>query len=257
MVSPVYCPNPTCNALYEGSHDGHDHPREKCYECKMDFCRTCRCPWHTGFTCTEYRRQLGVEDAPLMQLAEEFGWKRCGNCGSMVERLEGCNHIQCTNCSHHFCYRCGGDFDLASYRCRNEQCGIYQDRTQTLARQHVAGAVRRLMLYLAPPPLTDARRAFLQQRAATSRTTIDLALLVQGARVWAPLPTWQREMVERYRCPFCPYFIGPKDPFGNHLGALQTHIRRHCRSPVWACCAKLFLTAEEMDVHVRDRHQDW
>jgi hypothetical protein len=23
---------------------------------------------------------------------------------------------------------------------------------------------------------------------------------------------------------------------------------------VWTCCGKVFLTAEEMDVHIRDRH---
>merc|ERR1711966_55589 len=110
----------------------------------------------------EYGRQLGSEDVPLMQLAEEFGWKRCGNCGSMVERLEGCNHMQCLVCSHHFCYRCGGPFDRERYRCMSENCGIYQAREQVLPRQQAAGAVRRLLSFLAPPPLTDERRAFLR-----------------------------------------------------------------------------------------------
>lgn len=255
MVAPVHCPNPRCNALYDATNDTEADPRVICYECREAFCRICRCPWHSGLTCAEYGRQLSGEDVPLMQLAEEFGWKRCGSCGSMVERLDGCNHMQCSVCSHHFCYRCGGPFDHERYQCLNDNCGIYQERAHTRPQQHISGVVRRLLLYLTPPPLTQERRDILQHWSQASRNLVDLSLLARGPLAWAILPAWQREIVQRYRCPYCQHVA--RHPFGHHIDALQSHIKRSCPSQVWTCCGKLFLTAEEMDVHVRDRHRDW
>ncbi|KAF9480440.1 hypothetical protein BDN70DRAFT_612528 [Pholiota conissans] len=31
----------------------------------------------------------------------------CPGCRSHVQKSEGCNHMSCTRCTHHFCYRCG------------------------------------------------------------------------------------------------------------------------------------------------------
>lgn len=255
MVAPVHCPNPTCNALYDCGRDATDDPHVACYECRTEFCRDCRCTWHVGLTCAEYGRQLGGEDVPLMLLAEEFGWKRCGNCGAMVERLEGCNHVQCTSCGHHFCYRCGGPFDRVGYRCLNQSCGIYQRRTEVRPSQQVVAAVRRLFSFLAPAPLTDARRAFLQRWAETSKSSLDLSLLERGPLTWATLPAWQREMARNACCPYCQHQA--RHPCGRHLEALQRHLQMSCNAQVWTCCGKLFSTVEEMDVHVRDRHRDW
>lgn len=39
----------------------------------------------------------------------------CCNCGAHVQRSDGCNHMQCTVCSQHFCYICGRDWCAPSF----------------------------------------------------------------------------------------------------------------------------------------------
>jgi hypothetical protein len=39
--------------------------------------------------------------------------KACPSCGTVTEKLGGCNHIECTvpDCGAHWCYLCGDKFD--------------------------------------------------------------------------------------------------------------------------------------------------
>ena len=46
----------------------------------------------------------------LHALGSEKKWKQCPTCLNMVERIEGCNHMDCV-CGVEFCYRCGKLFD--------------------------------------------------------------------------------------------------------------------------------------------------
>ena len=32
--------------------------------------------------------------------------KDCPSCGVMTEKIDGCNHITCTNCNTHWCFLC-------------------------------------------------------------------------------------------------------------------------------------------------------
>ncbi|KAI9019881.1 hypothetical protein DFJ74DRAFT_141126 [Hyaloraphidium curvatum] len=55
-------------------------------------------------------------DAAFNAIADREGWKKCPFCGIMVEKVDGCNHITCTRCRNHFCYRCSGPYP--NCRCR-------------------------------------------------------------------------------------------------------------------------------------------
>jgi hypothetical protein len=46
----------------------------------------------------------------LLELGSEKKWKQCPTCLNMVEKTEGCNHMDCV-CGVEFCYRCGKLFD--------------------------------------------------------------------------------------------------------------------------------------------------
>lgn len=37
------------------------------------------------------------------------GWKSCPNCQEMIEKSDGCDHMQC-DCGHEFCYQCGRSY---------------------------------------------------------------------------------------------------------------------------------------------------
>eukprot|EP00747_Dinoflagellata_sp_TGD_P060500 gnl/TRDRNA2_/TRDRNA2_152052_c0_seq1.p1 gnl/TRDRNA2_/TRDRNA2_152052_c0~~gnl/TRDRNA2_/TRDRNA2_152052_c0_seq1.p1 ORF type:complete len:1121 (-),score=133.60 gnl/TRDRNA2_/TRDRNA2_152052_c0_seq1:131-3274(-) len=254
LVGAWCCPNPDCGAVYEGDMEEAKAacPQTFCRECGDSLCLACRCAWHEGLTCAEYQRRLSAEDVPLMQLAEELGWRRCSNCGTMVERLDGCNHIECSTCGHHFCYRCGGPFDRERLRCLDSHCGLYQARTARAIQPESLGVfsfVRDAFRRARPVPLTDERRGFLRQWARTSRPQVDLSLLDSGAIMWAVLPEWQRSMLREFRCPYCRVR-------GSSLASLEMHLREMCRQDVWTCCGRLFSSADEMEIHISDRHPD-
>lgn len=42
-------------------------------------------------------------------LCAERGWKSCPSCQEMIEKAEGCDHMQC-DCGHEFCYQCGRSY---------------------------------------------------------------------------------------------------------------------------------------------------
>ncbi|KAF9135127.1 hypothetical protein BGX30_011651, partial [Mortierella sp. GBA39] len=44
-------------------------------------------------------------DEAASRVISEKGWKVCGRCGAVVERVSGCVHITCM-CRHEFCYTC-------------------------------------------------------------------------------------------------------------------------------------------------------
>ncbi|KAI1096524.1 hypothetical protein F5B19DRAFT_488481 [Rostrohypoxylon terebratum] len=44
-------------------------------------------------------------EAVIKKLASDRGWRQCPNCGTLIEKNEGCGHIMCY-CGQKFCYRC-------------------------------------------------------------------------------------------------------------------------------------------------------
>lgn len=47
-----WCPTPGCTAVF--SHEG-DLDNYRCPVCKKHYCLSCRCEYHRGQTCAEYR----------------------------------------------------------------------------------------------------------------------------------------------------------------------------------------------------------
>ena len=74
----------------------------RCPSCRHDVCVNCRAQAHTpGHDCP----QDPALEATL-EASERYGWRRCFNCGAMVELSVGCRHITC-KCKAEFCYVCG------------------------------------------------------------------------------------------------------------------------------------------------------
>lgn len=60
-------------------------------------------------------------DTRLMSLMQRMGWQQCPDCGTGVERTQGCPHIVCV-CGGEFCYQCG-DRWRAGFGC-SRRCGM-------------------------------------------------------------------------------------------------------------------------------------
>lgn len=80
----TYCSNPQCAryifpsqvTLYVGT----------CNACAYKTCTLCKRADHPQAPCAE-------EDAEVLGLAEQEGWRRCPGCRNLVELKDGCNHI--------------------------------------------------------------------------------------------------------------------------------------------------------------------
>ncbi|KAJ1276825.1 hypothetical protein BS78_05G245300 [Paspalum vaginatum] len=105
-----YCPFKDCSEMMVDDHGGEVVTESECPVCRRLFCARCRVPWHAGITCDEYEQlapgDRGKEDLVALEMAKEKKWKRCPGCKLLVERHEGCVHINC-RCDFQFCYGCG------------------------------------------------------------------------------------------------------------------------------------------------------
>lgn len=45
--------------------------------------------------------------------------RACAGCGTRVNKSAGCNHMICSKCQAHFCYRCGQKVSRGFYMCVN------------------------------------------------------------------------------------------------------------------------------------------
>ncbi|KAJ9642713.1 hypothetical protein H2204_002361 [Knufia peltigerae] len=116
---PLYCAAARCSAFVPET--GYEGRAARCPACERETCRECRRlmdehdvefhrndpPGHPGHpVCPKATRG----EKALLRLGKEKKWPRCPSCQTMIERNEGCDHMECV-CGVEFCYRCGELFD--------------------------------------------------------------------------------------------------------------------------------------------------
>lgn len=74
-----------------------------CPTCYQQYCSTCGLIHDNKEFCA-----LLVNDALTGLNKEDLEkYKPCPKCSMIIERNEGCLHMQCVRCQHHFCFSCG------------------------------------------------------------------------------------------------------------------------------------------------------
>ncbi|OSD06030.1 hypothetical protein PYCCODRAFT_1070477 [Trametes coccinea BRFM310] len=94
----VYCHRPTCSTFLGAATASVT--QLLCTTCWHYTCGHCKGAEHSATV-----RCTSAEDAVVVALAEQEGWKRCPGCGHLVELSVGCYHMTC-RCRHQFCYVC-------------------------------------------------------------------------------------------------------------------------------------------------------
>eukprot|EP01125_Pyxidicula_operculata_P016268 TRINITY_DN5576_c0_g1_i2.p1 TRINITY_DN5576_c0_g1~~TRINITY_DN5576_c0_g1_i2.p1 ORF type:complete len:368 (-),score=50.71 TRINITY_DN5576_c0_g1_i2:1506-2579(-) len=96
---------PLCNFIYV--FDESAGALTRCLNCDRMICSRCSVPWQKGHLCDIYQQDSNNNSkTSLESLGSSQGWKKCANCGHMIVKNGGCNHIVCT-CKYSFCYTCG------------------------------------------------------------------------------------------------------------------------------------------------------
>ncbi|KAF2424514.1 hypothetical protein EJ08DRAFT_595104 [Tothia fuscella] len=120
-----HCIGPDCisGQIHE---EGADAPILTCHDCGFKACFIHTRAWHSDETCKAFDKRLKSEiakDAKLKREAKKLKaqeeksdrWveknaKRCPGCKRPIQKSDGCDHMQCSKCSHEFCYICLADY---------------------------------------------------------------------------------------------------------------------------------------------------
>ncbi|ULU07714.1 hypothetical protein L3Y34_019014 [Caenorhabditis briggsae] len=107
------CSTADCVGIYT-KEEGDIRDLKNCTACRRRYCRQCLTGVHEGRTCEEAIRLQQPEES-LKVWVREAGdrVKPCPvkECKSIIEKNDGCNHMQCPKCSIHFCWLCGFSAD--------------------------------------------------------------------------------------------------------------------------------------------------
>ena len=96
-TSKMYCPS--CSGFISLDLVDTDSGNISCPHCNKALCTLCKSLAHPG------QLICPTEDDPVLDLAQENGWKHCPRCNHIIGLDSGCNHMTCV-CGHEFCFRC-------------------------------------------------------------------------------------------------------------------------------------------------------
>ncbi|GMJ08687.1 hypothetical protein like AT4G01020 [Hibiscus trionum] len=101
-----FCPSPDCPSVYRVA--GPDTLGEPfvCGACYAETCTRCHLEYHPYLSCEKYREFKEDPDSSLKEWCKgKDQVKTCPVCGYTIEKIDGCNHIEC-KCGRHVCWVC-------------------------------------------------------------------------------------------------------------------------------------------------------
>jgi ATP-dependent RNA helicase DHX8/PRP22 len=100
-----FCPSPDCPSVYHVA-SGMVGDLFVCGACYAETCTRCHVEYHPFVSCEKYKE---LKEDPDMSLKEWCKGKEhvrnCPVCGYTIEKVDGCNHIEC-RCGKHICWVC-------------------------------------------------------------------------------------------------------------------------------------------------------
>ena len=102
-----FCPSPDCPSIYRVADPDTGSEPFTCGACYSDTCTKCHLEYHPFVSCERYRE---LKDDPEITSLREWckgkeQVKSCSACGQIIEKVDGCNHIEC-KCGKHVCWVC-------------------------------------------------------------------------------------------------------------------------------------------------------
>ncbi|KAJ8311998.1 hypothetical protein KUTeg_009371 [Tegillarca granosa] len=108
-----YCITADCPIVYRVDKKGKCF---RCPDCEIRICTSCHIQFHDGLTCAMYNSAKGDKSIALWIRGDPDRRKLCPSCRAPIEKIDGCNHMQCGSCDIHICWVCLKGF-LSSQEC--------------------------------------------------------------------------------------------------------------------------------------------
>ncbi|XP_060183939.1 ATP-dependent RNA helicase DEAH11, chloroplastic-like [Lycium barbarum] len=120
-----FCPSPDCPSVYHVAESGEVGTAFACGACYVETCRSCHLEYHPYISCEKYKEFKDDPDFSLNEWSKgKENVKKCPVCGFTIEKVDGCNHIEC-RCGKHVCWVCLVFFS-SSDDCYNHLRSIHQ-----------------------------------------------------------------------------------------------------------------------------------
>ncbi|RHN65635.1 putative RNA helicase [Medicago truncatula] len=101
-----FCPSPDCPSIYRVADPDTASAPFVCGACYSETCTRCHIEYHPYVSCERYRQFKDDPDSSLRDWCKgKEQVKNCPACGHVIEKVDGCNHIEC-KCGKHICWVC-------------------------------------------------------------------------------------------------------------------------------------------------------
>lgn len=140
-----FCPGPNCNVIFRSKEP--KAKRTVCDHCKTTFCFRCAMEYHAPTDCVTIKKWLTkcADDSETANYISAHT-KDCPRCHICIEKNGGCNHMQCYNCKHDFCWMCLGDWK--THGSEYYECSRYKENPNIVNESVHAQAREALKKYL-------------------------------------------------------------------------------------------------------------
>lgn len=119
-----HCPTPNCHFSFV--NERADQFTHKCPDCKAEYCGKCMHTHNPRTSCDQAAQDRNLAHDRNAQERANQAWqeantKPCPQCGTRIEKNEGCMHMNCTRCHYHYCWNCLGAWSTHNnyYHCPN------------------------------------------------------------------------------------------------------------------------------------------
>ncbi|XVE83095.1 hypothetical protein DITRI_Ditri16bG0059800 [Diplodiscus trichospermus] len=101
-----FCPSPDCPSVYRVADPETSGEPFVCGACYAETCTRCHLEYHPYLSCEKYREFKEDPDSSLKEWCKgKEQVKTCPVCGYTIEKIDGCNHVEC-KCGRHVCWVC-------------------------------------------------------------------------------------------------------------------------------------------------------
>ncbi|XP_011503879.1 PREDICTED: protein ariadne-2 isoform X2 [Ceratosolen solmsi marchali] len=140
-----FCPGPNCQIVIRSKE--LRSKRVICSICKTVFCFRCGMDYHAPTDCDTIKKWLTkcADDSETANYISAHT-KDCPKCHICIEKNGGCNHMQCYNCKHDFCWMCLGDWK--THGSEYYECSRYKENPNIAHESVHAQAREALKKYL-------------------------------------------------------------------------------------------------------------
>ncbi|RZB73200.1 ATP-dependent RNA helicase DEAH12, chloroplastic-like [Glycine soja] len=101
-----FCPSPDCPSIYRVADPESAGEPFVCGACYSETCTRCHLEYHPYLSCERYQEFKEDPDSSLKEWCRgKEQVKCCSACGYVIEKVDGCNHVEC-KCGKHVCWVC-------------------------------------------------------------------------------------------------------------------------------------------------------